>query len=303
MDNGNKQTKEEQTIPFREKVYWHDGMFDGLQLELHDYRDSLNFEDEHQLSKEALIMDVLIIKKTADVRIDKNIGWIFKRHNIVEYKSESDNLSIWDYHKVDGYAMIYSAFNKVPIDDITVNFVVTPKPTKLLGYLRDDRGFEVDEVRPGIYYVKGDTFAVQIIETKKLDASENPFLRYLRNNLTKQDILAVFRAYKKYRTLDKIGPFLNTIMDANALVVREVMEMRDETVRFLLSGLVENGKLMKFLEEDGTLARVRVDGEEKKARDTALEMLRDGFTPEKIARYVKMPIEWVKGLATQSLTN
>ncbi|MCL1996148.1 MAG: hypothetical protein FWG63_08085 [Defluviitaleaceae bacterium] len=73
--------------------------FAALQLELHDYKDVLTFEDEHQLSKEALKMDVLIIKKTADVKIDKNIGRIFRNHNIFEYKSEMDNLSVWDYNK------------------------------------------------------------------------------------------------------------------------------------------------------------------------------------------------------------
>ena len=112
----------------QDKVYWHDGFYAALQLELHDYKDSLIFEDEHQLSKEALIMDVLIIKKTADVKIDKNIGQIFKSHNIFEYKSEHDNLSIWDYNKVTGYAMIYSAFKKISITDITIALLLRQSP-------------------------------------------------------------------------------------------------------------------------------------------------------------------------------
>ncbi|MCL1994676.1 MAG: hypothetical protein FWG63_00550, partial [Defluviitaleaceae bacterium] len=51
----------------QDKIYWHDAFYAALQLELYDYKDVLTFEDEHQLSKEALKMDVLIIKKTADV--------------------------------------------------------------------------------------------------------------------------------------------------------------------------------------------------------------------------------------------
>jgi ABC-type uncharacterized transport system ATPase subunit len=102
-------------------------------MELYEYEDALIFEDEHQLSKQALKMDVLIIKKKAGIKIDKNIGRIFQNHNIFEYKSVTDSLSIWDYNKVMGYAFIYSAFEKVPAEDISVSFVVTPKPEKLFG--------------------------------------------------------------------------------------------------------------------------------------------------------------------------
>ena len=92
----------------RDKIYWHDAFYAAMQLEFHDYKDALNFEDNHALSKEALEIDVLIIKKIADVEINKNIGRIFKDHNIFEYKSETDYLSIWDFNKVLGYAMLYS---------------------------------------------------------------------------------------------------------------------------------------------------------------------------------------------------
>ena len=72
--------------------------------------------------------------------------------------------------------------------------------------------------------------------------------------------------------------------------------MSDEVTRFVVNCLTENGKLERFLEETGTLERIRVDSEEKKARETAQEMIFDGFTPEQIARYVKMPLEWVQSL-------
>ena len=77
------------------KIFWHKPHFEALKLELHEYLDALKFIVEHQLSKEALIMDVLIIKKDPATVITKNIGMIFRTHNIVEYKSEDDSLSIW----------------------------------------------------------------------------------------------------------------------------------------------------------------------------------------------------------------
>ncbi|MCL1997758.1 MAG: hypothetical protein FWG65_03225, partial [Turicibacter sp.] len=50
--------------------------------------------------------------------------------------------------------------------------------------------------------------------------------------------------------------------------------------------------ILKHFEENGMLDKIRED----KAKETALEMLADGFTTDKVARYVKMPLEWVQSL-------
>ena len=60
------------------KLYWHEDFYEALQLELYEYRDALKFIYEHQLSKETLRMDVLVIKKDENIKIEKNIGRIFK---------------------------------------------------------------------------------------------------------------------------------------------------------------------------------------------------------------------------------
>ena len=283
MDKNNSQEDTEQKNGKQDKIYWHDAFYAALQLELHDYKDVLTFEEEHQLSKEALKMDVLIIKKTADKKINKNIGQIFKNHNIFEYKSETDNLNIWDYNKVTGYAMLYSAFEEIPTDDITISFVITPKPIKLFDHLVSDRDFEVEEVNNGIYYVKGDTFKVQIIESKKLTAEENIFLKNLRSSLTKMDMQEVFEAYRKYGLLEKVNIYLDRVLDANQSILKEVLAMSSAAVRQII---------FEHFEKDGTLDRIRED----KAKDTALKMLRKGYAPDEVADNVEMPLEWVQSL-------
>ena len=83
-DKQDKQTVEDvDTKPTtQEKIYWHEAFYRALQLIFHDYKDFLQFENERLLSKEALKMDVLIIKKEKNVEIEKKIGKIFKAHNI-----------------------------------------------------------------------------------------------------------------------------------------------------------------------------------------------------------------------------
>jgi hypothetical protein len=51
-----------------------------MKLELNEYREVLEFQEEHQLTSGALRMDTLIVKKLNDVFIDKNIAHIFKNY-------------------------------------------------------------------------------------------------------------------------------------------------------------------------------------------------------------------------------
>ena len=85
-----------------EKIQWHPGFFAGMGLELKGYH--LNFESEHELTRGPLYIDILIIRKLTDEKIDNEIGEIFRRHNIVEYKSPNDELSIDVFFKVQAYA-------------------------------------------------------------------------------------------------------------------------------------------------------------------------------------------------------
>ena len=79
-------------------TYWHSAFYAGIQIELEDEADNLVFENEHQLSTQPMEIDVLIIKKETDRPVKKNIGRIFKKYNIIEYKSPDDSLSVDDFY-------------------------------------------------------------------------------------------------------------------------------------------------------------------------------------------------------------
>ena len=85
-----------------ELLQWHPAFYAGLQIELQEDKDNLIFENEHQLSAKPMEIDVLIVKKEKALPVKKNIGRIFRMHNIIEYKSPTDYLSIDDFYKVYG---------------------------------------------------------------------------------------------------------------------------------------------------------------------------------------------------------
>ncbi|MDR1302047.1 MAG: hypothetical protein LBK43_06215 [Treponema sp.] len=61
-----------------EKLHWHPDFLQAIQLELIDYKDSLQFTYEYQLATEPLRIDLLIIKKYPGLVIDKNIARIVR---------------------------------------------------------------------------------------------------------------------------------------------------------------------------------------------------------------------------------
>ena len=91
------------------KLQWHPAFYADIQIELENEAEKFIFENEHQLGTKPFGIDVLIVKKRIEESVQKNIGRIFRKYNIIEYKSPPDYLSIDDYYKVYGYTCFYSA--------------------------------------------------------------------------------------------------------------------------------------------------------------------------------------------------
>ena len=283
------QTTDEKELPadkneVKDKVYLHQSLSITLQLELELYQLQLEFVDELQLSKEPLRIDVVIIKKESGTKIKKNIGHIFEDYNIFEFKSTNDSLSIWSYIKVIGYAVIYSAFKKVPLDDITVSFVCNPHPRELFKYLKNERGFSIEEVMQGIYYVDGDIFKVQIIELKKLSDQENLFLKTFRSDLTFHEVKTLVDKSDKYKGNELFATYMARIMKANQEVSKEVMNV------------ITCPETYDFFDEICNMTGVKERYQEETKAETALNMLQDGLPVDKVAGYVEMTVAWVKKL-------
>ena len=70
-------------------IQWHLGFCAAMELELREYADRLEFHREYPLSRKPLLIDLLVVEKTGDFEIANDIGQIFQKHNIMEYKSEN----------------------------------------------------------------------------------------------------------------------------------------------------------------------------------------------------------------------
>ena len=182
-----EQTKNQQENQKKsQKLQWHPAFCSALRLELLEDAENLEFTDEFQLTEKPLQIDCTVVKVKRDCKIKNEIGKIFRKHNIFEYKSPMDELNIDTFYKAVAYACLYKVLpnhvNEIPAEEITITLIRDRKPVKLLGEL-EKSGYECKNEAAGIYYVYGVMFPVQIITSSELDTEMHVQLKALTNHL------------------------------------------------------------------------------------------------------------------------
>ena len=176
-------------------IQWHPGFYGAAELEFLSNKGDLEFQREFHLSKEPIRMDLLIIKKLADVRIENELGHIFKKYNVAEFKSPDDALSIDDYYKTVGYACLYKGLgetvDQIPANELTISIFRESYPREMFEAMKN-LGMEIKEQYPGIYYISGKQalFDTQIVVTKQLDKETHRILRILSKHVREEDVRA-----------------------------------------------------------------------------------------------------------------
>ena len=236
-----------------ERNYWHPAFYGATEWELKKDRDKLVFDTEFQLSKKPLQIDLLVIKKDPTASIENEIGRIFKKHNILEFKGSGDGLTIDDYYKVIGYAALYKSLgkhvNEIPAEEITMTLIREAYPQKLFEML-EQHGVMINKKYEGIYYLGGNiTFDAQIIVTRELNGERHSSLRILSGNALESDVrrfLEEARLAKEPGDLQNIDSVLQVSASANRALYEEVR--RDENMCQALRELMKD-EITKEVEE------------------------------------------------------
>ena len=223
----NQQEKNQQENQKKsQKLQWHPAFCSALRLELLEDAENLEFTDEFQLTEKPLQIDCTVVKVKRDCKIKNEIGKIFRKHNIFEYKSPMDELNIDTFYKAVAYACLYKVLpnhvNEIPAEEITITLIRDRKPVKLLGEL-EKSGYGYKKEAAGIYYVNGAMFPMQIIESSELDVDMHVQLKALTNHLEeslmRQYLLQVSTFEGREKNLADI--VLQVIVNSNMEKVRE----------------------------------------------------------------------------------
>lgn len=301
------------------KIQWHPAFCAVMQIELKDSMENLITEEEHQLSKKPLDPDILIIKKSAEKPITKNIGRIFRKYNLIEYKSPEDYMSTDDYYKVQGYASILKGTSPtqdaIKYDEITISLISLHYPRKMIRHLTEVRKYHLETVDLGIYYLHGSEFPVQIVVTSQLDKTENLWLHALTDNLCEQDVIPrLLTEYERNHKNTLYESAMDVIVKANKeILIKEepsmcqalkelYEEMYGDEIRKKMDAEIAAAKVAaEATGEARGEARGEVDGALRKAQKTAFNMKKSGFSDAVIADILEVAVsvvqQWLAGAA------
>lgn len=210
------------------KIQWHPGFVAAMNLEFEENREDLFFEDEYNLNKRPLEIDLLVIKKNAGVKIKNEIGAFFRTHNLTEYKSPEDSLSVDTLYKVIAYAALYKSYGEtvdaIPADDITVTLVRESRPDELFTYLKEHHT-KVSNPFRGIYYLDANyLFPVQIVVGRELDAESHVWLKALSDHMKKQEMRDFLERVSRITEQGK-REFADSVLEVSARANMELIEL------------------------------------------------------------------------------
>ena len=277
------------------RTQWHPAFVSAMKLELIEDAEYLDYTSEYNLNTKPLEMDLLIVKKEKDVEIKNEIGKIFRRHNIVEYKSPDDSMNLNTYMKVIAYACLYKAYenrvDEIELSEITITMVREKKPIKLFQWFVKN-GYQIEEVFKGIYYVTGDNqFLTQIIVSKDLSKNNQKWLTLLSRELSKTDAK---------RVVSQLEALTEESEKKHGDSVLQVAVQENEEI---FNKIREEGKmceaLMKLMESEvnEVVGKAVKCAEDNKRKEMILKALNVGSSVEDISRVMGIPLEEVEAIA------
>ena len=266
-----------------DKIQWHPAFDAALQIELGDEAKYLEFESEHMLTKKPMQIDVLV-KNDKHVKIQKNIGRIFRQYNIIEYKSPKDDLNIDDFYKTYAYACIYKsdteAVDRIQATELTISFVCYHYPRAMLNKLERDRFIAVEGVDDGIYYLLGDAIPIQLIVVPALSKENNYWLNNLRNDLKSGgEIRRFIELYEENKNSKLYQALADTIMRANWKEVKEERKMCEALKELFADDLRES-------ELKGRNAG-KIEGAASKIVEQVIKKYKKGYSVEETAEMLE----------------
>ena len=275
-------------------LQWHPAFFAGIQIEFGEEAKYLEFKSEYVLGTKPMMIDVLIKKKETQ-ELKKNIGKIFRRYNIVEYKSPEDDLNIDDFYKVYAYACIYKADTEtvdfIPAAELTITFVCYHYPRTMLQKLQRDRQITVENMESGIYYLMGDAIPMQLIIVPRLSKTNNYWLNNLRNDLKSGgEIRNFIEKYGENKNSKLYQALADTIMRANWQELKEERKMC-EALRELFADDLRESKEEGIMEGRNVGKR---EGEASKVIEIVIKKYKKGCSVKETADMLEEPQTLIK---------
>ena len=285
----------------KKKIQWHQGFSAALRITLQEEMEFLEIQEEYLLSRKPLQIDILILKKKKELTIRKAIGRIFRRYNIIEYKSPEDYLTINDFYKVYAYACVYQSntdrINEVDPRELTITFVCSHFPREMVRHLEEVRGIHTKLAEKGIYYLEGDPIPIQLLITPELSREESYWMQNLRTDLKAGgEIRELMMRYEQNRKRKDYEDVMDLITRANWEQMEEEKKMCDALNELFAEELKEADERGRAAGMESGLKAGKESGRTEgiQLAKQVFRLSRSGVSESEIARQCGITVEQVK---------
>ena len=167
---------------------YHPALCNAMELELYYDRDLLEFSQSVVLNTLPREIDFLVIRRVKPGVVKSELGKIFRKCNIWEFKGYREELSVQVFHKTMSYAYEYVSVHKEldGINDVTLSFLREGRPRDLMRWLEAE-GFKRLESPPWVARYSRDGYPdIQIVNIAHPEAPK--VLRILSHKAEPEDI-------------------------------------------------------------------------------------------------------------------
>lgn len=257
---------------------WHEAIEAFLRLLILDYK-GVTMNTEVEIGTEPPRTDFIILAKDENVVFKESIFKIFRKINIIEYKSPEDSLNRRVIYKICGYAymLIGTAAHEVdiPDDQVTISIFRATKNPRLFSSLEKEGRLIKTDV-PGIYHVTGFTgLPVQIVITSELEGAEYAACRALTTNASEADVQLVIDSAVSNNDEPKKGYYRILIYqiaaknDELSSLIRRRLEMNKQPLLDIMKDDID-----RIVDENVKQVKKEADDRLRKEKEEADDRLR-----------------------------
>ena len=229
--------------------------------------------------------DLEEVQKLMDEKIDNDIAEMFRRHNVVEFKSPEDEMSIDVFFKTQAYAGLYKAsgetVNEIPADEVTVSLFRDAWPREMVDQLTA-LGYTVTQRHPGIYQIDGNLpFPTQLVVTSQLRPGQHTILRILSSRADREDIEDFIRTSSQFQDSGdraRADSILQVSASANKALYREIYQRGDASMCEALMEIMKD-------DIDKKVEKGRAEGEAKGRAEGEAKGKAEGRIAESVVIY------------------
>jgi hypothetical protein len=249
----------------------YDALFKEVITDLFS-RLQIKIKTEQEVSRKPRTIDVVItcaIEEIEKARRETPF-YFLNKHNIIAFKSLSDPLTIWEYHKICGRARFYIAENRLAAEDTIICAVCSSEPRKVLRQSRNTVKFTM--INPW-HYVSDEKipFHVIIIKNLKIEFKNYPLLLFAP--------ILKFKEFVKHAIDNNRLKYLEYAYLLHPKETKEVLMMTgnipipEENVKFIVNDLTPE-RILRYIDVEDILRVINIEDIIQNLRDEDIQKLR-----------------------------